>query len=255
MCSLCAESPVENILEFESVHLGRAGGSGSLGHSATVGRLSREAALCHHLGQSRPHEPPRPVVLVFFLHEGDLGRRGVSAEHFLQVVVGEGGDLFQTDDGTLLLSAGLERVSAVLEVVVDLSLADHDVGHLVCGREHLIIQHFLETLVSQEVFHVAAGLLESQEFLRREHHERLPNIPEQLSTQEMEVVDSRGGVAELEIATGGLFSGRFVGEVIVIVAHLEESHHAGRGVFGAEAVESVGQEQGDVAGLFPLGLG
>lgn len=42
---------------------------------------------------------------------------------------------------------------------------------------------------------------------------------------------------------------------VVVVAHLQETHHAGTGVFGAEAVQAVGQQQSQTAVLVPLGFG
>ena len=72
----------------------------------------------------------------------------------------------------------------------------------------------------------------------------------------MEVVGGSGAVDQLEISGDQLTLTAFCEDIFVevVVGHLQKAHHSGRGVFGTQSVQPVGQKQSDIGGLVPFGL-
>ena len=183
-------------------------------------------------------EVPGTHVLRFFLEPDEVAGLGIATKRNLECVGRPRVELLDADDrdrGIFAAVAGSDHV------VADLAGRQHDLGD-VGGPQVVdvgIVEQFLERAAGQ----LADRRLRRpspQQRLRGDDEERLANLTMHLTTQQVEVLRGRRGVADLDVVLG---------------AGQQHTLDTGRRVLGALALVAVGEQEHEAAVLLPLVLG
>mmetsp|Transcript_26367 Transcript_26367/g.61104 ORF Transcript_26367/g.61104 Transcript_26367/m.61104 type:complete len:292 (+) Transcript_26367:167-1042(+) len=195
---------------------------------------------------------PRAHVLGLLLDPHDLGV-GVALRGLEHLVVGEGTDLLDADDGHVvdpLVRAGL------VEVIVDPAAAENDPPNLLLGHKVIprLTNQALEARIG-EGLNLRRALRESEQALGGNADERLAEVTPDLTPEEMKVVGGRGWHHNLHVDVLDLLHSRALhlgDKVRVVIAKLKEPLQAGRGVLRALTLKPMGKKHHESRAAEPL---
>src|SRR5262245_11393158 len=220
----------DQLLLLTQMDLTRAGRRAGAGIAANVVNV-----LAQQRPQPRLHERPAAHVLRLLLHPRPLLRLAVAANDLTYRLLVKRVELLDAHNRDALPVLVLRL--RLRQVIVDFSAAE----------DHLLDASWLSDRIVEDFEEAAGGQLlqwrgrglEAQHALGRQQHERLAKVALHLTTQNVEVLRRRRGIADLEVILG---------------AQLQIAFEASAGVVRALPLVAVRQQHHQTAIAFPLRL-
>ena len=199
-------------------------------------------------------ETPSTLILRLFLDPGH-GGVSVTSKGWLDISVGEGSELLESDDGDIVDSTLL---SVRFEVVIHLSTAINDLTDFVISYKfgRWVLNDSLESETDIEFFDLRVGTTELKKLLGDGDDQGFAERSSDLTAEKMEVVRGCCTVTESEVHVSHDLGFRHVISWVLVtgIAEGQEALDTTGGMLWASTIVTMGQKHYKSGLDVPLGL-